>query len=257
MYCKEGAMVKRFKRLAAIAAILLLVMITCMLPSSAAWGATAHMINETGYLSDSETAALDDYFARLSEELEFDIVGVMIADGYDEDSLTAAADDFYDYNGYGYGSEKDGAIFVVDMRSRMMVLVTTGFGITAITDYYEDDIYDYVAGSLGDGYYYDAFKKYADRVRYYVLKAREGGNGGQGGSGLPDAETAAGMGGISLAAGAGAGLFSSQRQKSKLKTVRRKTPGQQLRKKRQSGAYQEAGQIPLQDRCGSGETEEQ
>jgi hypothetical protein len=31
------------------------------------------------------------------------------------------------------------------------------------------------------------------------------------------------MGGISLAAGAGAGLFSSQRQKSKLKTVRKKT----------------------------------
>lgn len=223
MYFKEGVMVRRLKRLAAITAILLLVMITCMLPSSAAWGASAHMINETGYLSDSETAALNDYFVRLSEELEFDIVGVMIADGYDEDSLTAAADDFYDYNGYGYGSEKDGAIFVVDMRSRMMVLVTTGFGINAITDAYEDDIYDYVSGSLSDGYYYDAFKKYADRVRYYVLKAREGGNGGGGGSNLPDAETAAGMGGISLAAGAGAGLFSSQRQKSKLKTVRRKT----------------------------------
>lgn len=213
-------MVRRLKRLTAIMAILLLILMTGFCFSSSAWGATQHMIDDAGYLTGAEVEFLDEYLTNLSEELQFDIVGVITADGYDEDSLTAAADDFYDYNGYGYGPENDGSIFVVELRSRMMVLVTTGFGIEAITDSYEEDIYDYVTNSLDNGEYAKAFKQYADRVGYYVQNAR---NGNGGGSNLPDAETAAGMGGISLVAGAGAGFFSSQRQKSKLKTVRRKT----------------------------------
>ncbi len=215
-------MVRGFKKLTAIAAILILVLITCFGFSAPAWGETQHMIDDAGCLTASELDFLDEYLTGLSEELEFDIVGVITDYGYDENSLTAAADDFYDRNGYGYGSEKDGAIFAVDLRSRMMVMVTTGFGIDAITDAYEEDVYDYVSGSLGNGEYAKAFKQYADRVGYYVKNARNRGHGGSGSS-LPDAETAAGMGGISLAAGAGAGFFSSQRQKSKLKTVRRKT----------------------------------
>ena len=214
-------MVKGLKRLTAIIAILLLIMMTCICFSSTAWAASPHMIDDAGAVSASELEFLENYLANMSEKLEFDIVGVITDYGYDEYSLTTAADDFYDNNGYGYGSGKDGAIFVIDLRSRMMVMVTTGFGIEAITDSYEEDIYDYVSGSLGNGEYAKAFKQYADRAEYYVLKARNGGNGG--GSNLPDAATAAGMGGISLAAGAGAGFFSSQRQKSKLKTVRKKT----------------------------------
>ena len=215
-------MVRGLKRLTAIVAILLLMLMTGLCFSQTAWAATPHMIDDAGGVSSSELEFLENYLADMSEKLQFDIVGVITDYGFDEDSLTAKADDFYDYNGYGYGPEKDGVIFVVDLRSRMMVLVTTGYGTEAITDYYEDDIYDYVTDSLGNGEYARAFKQYADRVEYYVLKARNGG-GGNGGSHLPDAATAAGMGGISLAAGAGAGLFSSQRQKSKLKTVRKKT----------------------------------
>ena len=215
-------MVRGLKRLTAITAIFLLILMTGLCFPQIAWGATPHMIDDAGAVSGSELEFLEEYLTNMSEELEFDIVGVITDYGYDEDSLTAEADDFYDYNGYGYGSEKDGVIFVVDLRSRMMVLVTTGFGIEAITDYYENDIYDYVTDSLSNGEYARAFKQYADRVEYYVLKARNGGDG-NGGSHLPDAATAAGMGGISLAAGAGAGFFSSQRQKSKLKTVRKKT----------------------------------
>ena len=212
-------MVRGLKRLTAIVAILLLMLMTGLCFSRTAWAAMPHMIDDAGAVSASELEFLENYLTNISEELEFDVVGVITDYGYDEESLTAEADDFYYYNGYGYGSEKDGVIFVVDVKSRMMVLVTTGFGLEAITDYYEDDIYDYVSDSLSNGEYAKGFKQYADRVRYYVLKAKEEG----GGSHMPDAETAAGMGGISLAVGAGAGLFSSQRQKSKLKTVRRKT----------------------------------
>lgn len=44
------------------------------------------------------------------------------------------ADDFYDYNGYGYGEEGDGIIFLISMEERKWQISTCGFGITAFTD---------------------------------------------------------------------------------------------------------------------------
>ena len=173
-------MVRGLKRLTAIMAILLLLLMTGLCFSQTAWAATPHMIDDAGAVSSSELEFLENYLGNMSEKLQFDIVGVITNYGYDEDSLTTAADDFYDHKGYGYGSEKDGIIFVVDVRSRMMVLVTTGFGLEAITDQYENDIYDYVSNSLGNGEYAKSFKQYADRVEYYVLKARNGGSSGGG-----------------------------------------------------------------------------
>ncbi len=226
-------MANKLRKITVMAAILMMVMMTFFGFTSNAYSASQHMYDDSGILYDSEISEINRYLTAVSEELEFDVVGVMISEGYDESSLTAFADDFYDYNGYGYGTEKDGVIFVVDMRSRMMVLVTTGFGITAITDYGEELIYDYVTEDLSNEDFISAFKGYGDAVRELVYQAREGtpvdvddgGNDGQSSreSSLPSAEAAAGMGGISLVAGAGAGFFSSQRQKSKLKTVRRKT----------------------------------
>lgn len=224
-------MVRRLKQFTAIMAILLMLLMTFVCASSFAWGDTTRMHDYSGILYDSEVAEIDRYFSQLSDELEFDIVGVMISEGYGEDALRSFADDFYDYGGYGYGTEKDGAIFVVDMESRLMTLVSTGFGITAITDYGEDLIYDYVTDDLRNEDFVSAYEGYADAVREFVYRAREGkpvdvDDGEQGGQeaeekSFPGVETAAGMGGVSLAVGAGAGLFSSQRQKSKLKTVRR------------------------------------
>ena len=227
-------MVKSLKKITVVTSVLLMVFMSFFCFGSYAYGDTQHMVDYSGYLYDSEVSEINDYLSAVSEEMEFDIVGVMINEGYDENSLRSFADDFYDYGGYGYGTEKDGAVFVVDMESRLMTLVTTGFGITAITDYGEELVYDYVTDELQSENFVGAYEGYADAVRELVYKAREGtpvdvDDGGQDdGQGeyerrLPSAEAAAGMGGISLAAGAGAGFLSSQRQKSKLKTVRRKT----------------------------------
>lgn len=227
-------MVKSLKKITVVTSVLLMVFMSFFCFGSYAYGDTQHMVDYSGYLYDSEVSVINDYLSAVSEEMEFDIVGVMINEGYDENSLRSFADDFYDYGGYGYGTEKDGAVFVVDMESRLMTLVTTGFGITAITDYGEELVYDYVTDELQSENFVGAYEGYADAVRELVYKAREGtpvdvDDGGEDdGQGeyerrLPSAEAAAGMGGISLAAGAGAGFLSSQRQKSKLKTVRRKT----------------------------------
>ena len=125
-------MVKSLKKITVVTSVLLMVFMSFFCFGSYAYGDTQHMVDYSGYLYDSEVSEINDYLSAVSEEMEFDIVGVMINEGYDENSLRSFADDFYDYGGYGYGTEKDGAVFVVDMESRLMTLVTTGFGITAI-----------------------------------------------------------------------------------------------------------------------------
>ena len=217
-------MVRRLKQFTAISAILLMVFIAFLWSSETAWGASQYFFDDSEQMTYSEMAEVNTYLTEKSEKLSFDIVGVLLYAGYDDESLMEFCDDFYDYGGFGYGSGKDGVIFAVDMKSRRMMLVTTGYGTTAITDQYEEAIYDYVTDSLENEELVDAFEKYADIVEDYVLAARKGTSADtDSGSDMPSAETAAGMGGISLAAGAGAGLFSSQRQKSKLKTVKKKT----------------------------------
>ena len=231
----------KIKRTFAVLAAVLLIAMSFFSFSSIAWGSTQHMYDYAGLMSNSELRYVNDYLTSLSEQLQFDIVGALIYDGLDADELRDAADDFYDKKGFGYGSEHDGCIFVVDMNSRQMTLVTTGYGITAVTDYGEEIFYDYVTDSLRDQDYVTAFtEKYADTMTDYVVMAREGtpvdnnapGHDGydwyqepenNNGLNIPDGTAAAGMGGISVAVGAGVGLASSQRQKSKLKTVRRST----------------------------------
>ena len=217
-------MVREIKRISALL-IIMLILIMCLMPIRPAWGASQHMYDPTGLMTDSELAYCDNYLAEMSENLGFDLVGVLIQEGYDGDGLRDFADDFYDYGGYGYGAEKDGAIFVVDWYSRQMTLVTTGYGITAVTDYGENLFYDKVTSSLQNSNFSKAFTSdFADTMEYYVYMANRGtpvdvNNEKQ----APDAETLAGMGGVAAAVGAGAGLASSQRQKAKLKSVRKKT----------------------------------
>ena len=101
-------MVRGLKRLTAIVAILLLMLMTGLCFSRTAWAAMPHMIDDAGAVSASELEFLENYLTNISEELEFDVVGVITDYGYDEESLTVEADDFYDYNGNYRDSYKIG-----------------------------------------------------------------------------------------------------------------------------------------------------
>ena len=246
-------MARTFKRVSALTVILLLILVISSVYAQPAYADAQHMFSDEGFFTTSELTYVDDYLTELSEKLKFDIVGALIYEGYYDDELTGFADDFYDYGNFGYGPDKDGVIFVVDMKSRQMVLVSTGYGITAITDYGEEVIYDYVTESLRNENFVEVFERYADTVEDYVQMAREGtpvdsnapghdgyewyeGDPEGTGYNLPDAETAAGMGGISLIFGSVVGFFSSHRHKARLKTVNRKT---------QANSYARRGSLVL------------
>ncbi len=211
--------------------------------SSIAFGTTQYLYDSAGLMSADEQDYVNEYLAELSQSLNFDIIAVTTY-GYSQSDITSFADDFYDYGGFGYGEDHDGVIFVIDMQGREFVLVTTGYGTKAITDYGENLIYDAMYDNIRNGDYVTAFtENYADTVKDFVDMARDGasvdvdtpGHDGYDWYQEPDSYDpeptnkgvdpgmVAGAGGISAVVGVGAGFASSQRQKSRLKTVRKKT----------------------------------
>ena len=211
--------------------------------SSIAFGTTQYLYDSAELMSSDEQDYVNEYLAELSQSLNFDIIAVTTY-GYSQSDITSFADDFYDYGGFGYGEDHDGVIFVIDMQGREFVLVTTGYGTEAITDYGENLIYDAMYDNIRNGDYVTAFtENYADTVKDFVDMARDGasvdvdtpGHDGYDWYQEPDSYDpeppnkgvdpgmVAGAGGISAVVGVGAGFASSQRQKSRLKTVRKKT----------------------------------
>ena len=245
---------KSFVTVLAICLILLAAALPFAGPVSAA---TSNVFDYSGTLSGSDLYDADTYLATTSQQLQFDIVVLIIDEGYDSDKLMATAEDFYDYNGFGYKSTHDGVILAVDMDSSNMLLVSTGYGIEAITEYGEEVIYDYIMDDMSDGKFKNAFTKFADVVYDFVKLARnndpvdwdtpgypsypwyEGTAPNPGNSGMDPAEAAAASGAGAIAVGAAAGAISSGRKKSRLKTVRTKT---------QANSYERQGSLVLSDR---------
>ena len=133
---------------------------------------TSRVNDYADILSDDEEQALLDKVNALSEELEFDIV-ILTTNSLDGKTAEQYADDFYDQNGFGYGDEKDGALMLLDMGERAYAISTSGYGITALTDYGLDEIVDEMMGDLSSGDYAGAFNTFADKCKDFVTVARE------------------------------------------------------------------------------------
>ena len=74
---------------------------------------------------------------------------------------------------YGYGSDKDGIMFIVSMAERRSELIAFGYGNTALTDYGREYILDEVVPSLSDGDYNKSFNTFADLISAFLKEARE------------------------------------------------------------------------------------
>ncbi len=101
------------------------------IPSSAA--DLPRLVDQADLLTDSEESALSDRLDEISERHQFDVV-VVTVDSLEGETAVVYADDFYDYNGYGFGDERDGILLLISMEERDWCISTTGYGITAFTD---------------------------------------------------------------------------------------------------------------------------
>ena len=123
-----------------------------------------------GYLTEAEISKLRDKLDKISENRQMDISIVTVNSLSDwEDTTdkpytqaTPLADDWFDYNGYGYGPDKDGILLLVAKEDRKWAMSTSGKGIDKYTDSVLSDIEDGFKPDLSAGNYYDAFNSFAD-----------------------------------------------------------------------------------------------
>lgn len=167
-------------------------------------------------LTEDQAEALLVQLDETSRRLAFDVAVVTV------DALPAGytvqeyADDFYDRNGFGQGSGRDGCLLLISMEERDWYISTCGYGITALTDSRIERIGEEMMDwGLSDGDYASAFRRYAELCERYVTRARQDGENPR------QTETPWGLVLlVSLAAGALLAFIPVSVMKGALKTVR-------------------------------------
>ena len=114
-------------------------------------------------LTDSEEAELIAKLEALGSEYDIEI-GAITVDSYEGKDPQAFADDFYDYNGYGYGSNDDGLIVVFNTGksdgNRNLAISTHGKGIELLTDLEIDRIIEMMINPIKNGDFAGAFDNF-------------------------------------------------------------------------------------------------
>ena len=131
------------------------------------------VFDQAGLFSETEIIQLEEKIAQCRKSTKMDVVIVSAyADG--ERSAEEYADDYYDDNGYGYGENDSGILFLVAMDDREWNISTSGDAITAFTDAGLAYMEDQFVPDLSDGAYLDAFSKYTSLCDDFLTQAEKG-----------------------------------------------------------------------------------
>ena len=146
-------------------------------------GVKHYAVDQMGLLRETDLAALDERLCELSETYRCDVLAAIVP-SLGGKTAEEFADDYFDYGGYGYGATPDangttvngdGILLLISMEDRDFAISTSGYGITAFTDY---GILNYIEPSvlpyLRSDSYRDAFNAYADRCEELLKMARDG-----------------------------------------------------------------------------------
>ena len=156
---------------------------TPMPPVTNTAGGKLTVVDQAGLLSAEQVTALSEKLAQIGEKYRCDVI-VVTAKGLEGKTAEEYADDFFDYGGYGYGAvpdangttiNGDGVLLLVSMEDRDFAVSTSGYGITAFTDYgIQTDMEEAFLPYLRQNRYYEAFNAYADRCDWLLKTARNG-----------------------------------------------------------------------------------
>lgn len=181
-------------------------------------GSFPRLVDNADLLDEEEETLLLGKLDEVSLRQQFDVV-VVTASTIDGKSPMAYADDFFDYNGYGLGVDRDGALLLLSMEDRDWWISTRGYGITALTDFGIEKIgEDMIDNGLSDGDYYDAFVTFVKDCDSYVTQAKNGSPVDVGTYKAPFDFAKRGL--ISIVVGLIVALIVGSSLKGKMKTVR-------------------------------------
>lgn len=130
------------------------------------------LVDDADLLDDEEEESLLQRLDEVSEKQNMDIVIVTI-DELGDKTATEYADDFFDYNGYGYGSSRDGILFLVSMETRKWAISTTGEAISVFTDAGQEYMQERFLPELSEGNYYSCFETFIELSDQFITKAYE------------------------------------------------------------------------------------
>ncbi|MBR3768204.1 MAG: TPM domain-containing protein [Clostridia bacterium] len=120
------------------------------------------VVDNADVLTDEEEAYFLERCQTFTDEYKCEIAIVTITD-LEGKTVQEYADDFYDYNGYGYGENKDGLLCLYldgEEGQRNATLTTYGTAQKNIGDDEIEDILLAIAGSAKFGEFKDAFDWY-------------------------------------------------------------------------------------------------
>lgn len=131
------------------------------------------LVDQADLLSEEEEAEVLSSLNEISERQECDVV-IITVNSLEGKTAKEYADDVYDYNGYGFGEERDGILLLISMESRNWAISTCGEGIIIFTDAGQEYIVEKFKPLLSNAEYKDAFLKYAELSDQFIIQARTG-----------------------------------------------------------------------------------
>lgn len=131
------------------------------------------LFDEPDLLTGSEESELIEKLENICSQKQMEVV-VAAFETIGNYTPMEYADDFYDYNGYGYGENRDGLILIIVMDTSDWWISTRGSAITAFTDAGIDYIGKQIVPYLSDGDYYGAFSRFAEQCVVFIDQANAG-----------------------------------------------------------------------------------
>ena len=144
---------------------------TVMLPVSAS--EYYPLFDEPDLLTDSEESELIAKLENICSQKQMEVV-VAAFETIGDATPMEYADDFYDYNGYGYGENRDGLILIIVMDTSDWWISTRGEAIRTFTDAGIDYIGEEIVPYLSAGDYYGAFNRFAEQCVVFIDQANAG-----------------------------------------------------------------------------------
>ena len=131
------------------------------------------LVDQADLLTEEEETKLLTKLDEISERQKCDVI-VATVNSLEGKTAEVFADDTYDYNGYGFGENRDGILFLISMEERDWWLSTCGNGIYSFTDAGLEYISEKFLPMLSNENYQGAFLKYAELCDKFLTQAAAG-----------------------------------------------------------------------------------
>ncbi len=168
------------KKIIALVFALVFALVLCLCTAAPALAVQDGFLNENVRVQDSAELLTESEESTLAAKLDeirirqkVDVV-VVTTKTLNGQTPQAYADDYFDYNGFGYGENRDGVLLLISIEESDWYISTHGYAITAFTDAGIKYIGEQMQGELSNGDFSGAFDTFAGLSDEFITQAKEG-----------------------------------------------------------------------------------